>query len=877
LFHRARRWNAQEGVWMGWERKRGKLAEFNRFLRGARGAFSTIVGGTALLRQVRYVITLDADTVLPPDAAPLLVGTLAHPLNRAVYDQAYGRVVRGYGILQPRVGVSLPSAHRSRFAAIHSGHPGVDPYTTAVSDVYQDLFGEGSFTGKGIYDVDVFEQATQGRFEENTLLSHDLIEGSYVRAGLATDVIVYDDYPPRYLTFTHRKHRWIRGDWQLLRWLAPSVPGPDGPEANRLSFLSRWKILDNLRRSTVEIGLLVLLLAGWTILPGSPLQWTALVLCMVAAPWIVSLILSLVRPPLDKSWRAYYAAVGRDTVTSARQVAIYVAFLAHQAIISADAIFRTLWRVSISRRHLLEWQTASTTERVMSASSVDVWRTMRPVTVLATAILVVAAGFEMGVYGGVVEHPDVAISPLWRRILAVLPLVGLWLASPAVAHALGRPLRVPEKELSSSGRRSALRYALLHWRFFDRFVSAETQWLAPDNFQEDPEPIIAMRTSPTNIGLQLLATTSAYDLGFVTAHEMTERLEQVFGSLERMKRFRGHFYNWYDLDNLNVLEPSYISTVDSGNLAGHLIALRQACLTIPDDPLSDGRTKKALATALALAEERLDGSSEEGAAQQVRRAREVLASPAEEDLDDVAEPVEQALRLVQQAGHDDGSSSSEWLEWVIRRIDAARKEEEMPISASDSGPPTLRRRAASSTAATTLVARLEGLAHRAYKYALEMDFRFLFDDDRKLFSIGYHVSGHTFDGAYYDLLASEARLTSFVAVAKNDVPVEHWFSLGRTLTRTAGETALVSWSGSMFEYLMPALVMRSFPVTLLSQTYRGAVRRQIAYAEAAGVPWGMSESAYNLRDRHLTYQYRAFGVPDLALKRGLGGDLVIAP
>ena len=349
---------------MGWERKRGKLAEFNRFVLGsAPDAFSVIVGDLEPIRQVRYVITLDSDTVLPPDAAPLLVGALAHPLNRAVYHPSLGRVVRGYGILQPRVGVSLPSANRSVFASIHSGHPGVDPYTTAVSDVYQDLYGEGSFTGKGVYDVEAFERATHGRFPENSLLSHDLIEGSYARAGLATDVIVYDDYPTRYLTYTRRKHRWIRGDWQLLPWLTRRVPGPDGPESNRLSLLSQWKILDNLRRSMLELAQLTFLVGGWLLLPGSPIRWTLLGLGAIAAPWIVSLLLALLRPPLDKSWRAYYAAVGRDAVVSIQQIALALVFLPHQAWVSADAIVRTKWRMLVTRRRLLEWQTASQTER----------------------------------------------------------------------------------------------------------------------------------------------------------------------------------------------------------------------------------------------------------------------------------------------------------------------------------------------------------------------------------------------------------------------------------------------------------------------------------------------------------------------------------
>ncbi|MEX0893598.1 MAG: glucoamylase family protein [Gemmatimonadota bacterium] len=761
LFHRPRRWNARQGTWMGWERKRGKLAEFNRFLRGgARDAFSTIAGNVERLGAVRYVITLDADTVLPPGSAAELIGTLAHPLNRAVYDPVRARVVRGYGILQPRVGVTLPSAHRSHFSSIHSGHPGVDPYTTASSDVYQDLFGEGSFTGKGIYDVDVFHQATHGRFPENTLLSHDLIEGSYARAGLVTSIIVYDDYPARYLTFTRRKHRWIRGDWQLLRWLTARVPGPDGPEANRLPLLSRWKIFDNLRRSTVELGLMLLLAAGWVLLPGSALSWTALALGAVAAPWVISLLLAALRPPLDRSWRAYYASIGRDARTSVQQFLLTTAFLPHQAWVSADAILRTLWRLGVTKRHLLEWQTSSTEERDPGTGRSLVWRTMAPAAAIAVgmALITVARSASNG-----------SPAQWWPDVLTVGCLAVLWAASPAIAHALGGPAVRRARQLTAEQSATARELALLHWRYFDRFVNGGTQWLVPDNVQEEPGAAVAMRTSPTNIGLQLLAIGSARDLGFITTDDMTARLERVFRALERMRRFRGHFFNWYDLNDLSVLEPAYVSTVDSGNLAGHLLAIRQACLEARPKP------------------------GEEGAA----------------------------------------------------------------------GP--------------GMRSRLEALADRAGAYVAEMDFRFLFDPERELFSIGFEHASRSLDLSYYDLLASEARLASFVAVAKNDVPLDHWFRLGRSLTHASGATALVSWSGSMFEYLMPALVMRSYPATLLDQTYRGAVRRQMAHGARRGVPWGVSESAYNLRDHQLTYQYRAFGVPDLGLKRGLGRDLVIAP
>ncbi len=876
LFHRPRRWNPHEGVWMGWERKRGKLAEFNRFvLTGARDAFTVVVGDLPPIRSVRYVITLDADTVLPHDAAPLLVGALAHPLNRAVYDPALGRVVRGYGILQPRVGVSLPSAHRSVFAAIHSGHPGVDPYTTAVSDVYQDLYGEGSFTGKGVYDVEAFERATHGRFPENTLLSHDLIEGNYARAGLATDVIVYDDYPTRYLTFTRRKHRWIRGDWQLLPWLTRTVPGPGGPEPNRLSLLSRWKILDNLRRSLVEPAQLAFLAAGWTLLAVSPLRWTLLGLGAVTAPWIVSTLLAAVRPPLDKSWRTYYAAVGRDVVTSAQQMGLAIVFLAHQAFVSADAIVRTLWRMAVSHRHLLEWQTASQLERRMPDTPGAVWRGMWPAAAIAGAILLAVAWRA-------VSHPGAHHAPAWPLAIGVLPLMLAWIASPSVAHALGAPAERRDRRLPPESRRQALRYALLHWRFFDRFVTAETGWLAPDNFQETPEPVVAMRTSPTNIGLQLLATVSAQDLGFLALDDMTRRLELAFRSLERMRRLHGHFYNWYDLLDLSVLEPAYVSTVDSGNFAGHLIALRQACLALVDEPVLDARLWRALDTALTLADERLrDLAPARAAGEYLRAARAALvasrrAPPSTASLAAVTSPLRQAEAALAAANlpAEAAEPAAEWISWSLRLVAAhsgwAGALDATPLA-------TLREIAGASADAARLVLRLETIAGRAWDYAMEMDFRFLFDTERKLFSIGFQQTTHSLDGSYYDLLASEARLASFIAIAKNDVPAEHWFRLGRTLTYAAGAPALVSWSGSMFEYLMPVLVMQSFPFTVLAQTCKGALERQVAWGAERDVPWGVSESAYNVRDRHHTYQYRPFGVPDLALKRGLGRELVVAP
>ncbi|MCC7003361.1 MAG: hypothetical protein IT357_14485, partial [Gemmatimonadaceae bacterium] len=757
LFHRDRLWNPQEGVWMGWERKRGKLAEFNRFLRHeASSHFSAIVGDVTALRASRYVITLDADTVLPPDEAAALIGTIAHPLNRPVFDPVRSRIVEGFGILQPRVGISLESAQRSRFAAVHSGHPGVDPYTTAVSDVYQDLYGEGSYTGKGIYDVDLFETATHGRFPENTLLSHDLIEGNYARAGLVTDLTVFDDYPAHYLTFWRRRHRWIRGDWQLLRWLTGTVPGPSGPERNRLSLLARWKILDNLRRSVVELALLAFLVLGWWLLPDLAWRWTTLGLLAAAAPWIVAMSIALVAPSRDKSLRVYYAAVWRDAITSVQQLTLAVVFLPQQAWLAADAITRTLWRLAVSRRHLLEWQPAALAEQTTRRSLSRAWRTMWP------AVVVPILGFVWLLQSG--ESVDAA--RLTHPLFPVALLVALWSTAPFVAYGMSLPHERRAAPFTDADRETTRRYARDHWAFFDTFTTEATGWLTPDNVQEDPERVVAMRTSPTNIGLHLIAIVSAYDHGFIPLTEMVERLERTMGRVTALPRFRGHLFNWYALPEGTVLEPAYVSTVDSGNLAGHLIALRPAC-------------------------------------------RAFAALPHAE--------------------------------------------------------------------AHAVAARLESLAERAESLALGMDFAFLFDPAVKLFRIGYNTSTHQYDVSTYDLLASEARLASFIAIAKHDVGPEHWFHLGRGLTRADGHAALVSWSGSMFEYLMPLLVMRAFHDTLLGRTYEGALARHIGYAADRGVPWGVSESAYNLRDRHLTYQYRAFGVPDLALQRGLVDDLVVAP
>jgi len=744
VFQRPRRRNEREGVWMGWERKRGKLEQLNAFLGGvARDAFSVVEGDIAWLSGVRYVITLDADSLLPRGVAAALIGTIAHPLNRAVFVDDDTRVVRGYGILQPRVGVTLESANRSRFASIFAGHPGVDPYTTAVSDVYQDLFGEGTYIGKGIYDVSAFVRATRG-FPENALLSHDLFEGAHARAGLVTDIEIFDEYPSLYLTALQRQQRWIRGDWQLLPFVFAR-----GAQGGALSALSRWKMLDNLRRSLVPIAMLAWLVAGWTVLAGSPTEWTLVALGAYAMRWLLAPAWATMRPPRRQSWRPYYAALQRDLELAVEQAALASVFLPLEALVALDGIVRALVRTFVTHRRMLEWRTSSQVEHLAAKQAPSVWREMLPAAVL---------GVALAAWGTIESHAFI-----------VLPLALCWMAAPFIARSLGSPTTRADLALTPAQRATMLRYGERHWQFFAQFVNESTRWLAPDNYQETPAPVTADRTSPTNLGLQLLATVSAFDLGLIQRSEMIDRLERALATMASMRRLRGHFYNWYRLPDLGVLEPPYVSTVDSGNLAGHLVATAAAC------------------------------------------------------------------REIAEHGHESRA--------------------ETPSDAE----------------------RLENIAARAREMALEMDFTLLFDEKRKLFAIGFDERANRLDASSYDLLASEARLASFIAIAKGDAPTEHWFRLGRSLTSQAGATALVSWSGSMFEYMMPVLVMPSQPYSLLDQTHRAAVHRHIAYGRARGVPWGISESAYNLRDRHDTYQYRAFGVPDLALKRALANDVVVAP
>ncbi len=824
FLHRRRQWNPAEGVWMGWERKRGKLAELNRLLRGAVDTSFSVISG-ALPADVRYVITLDADTRLLRGTVAQMVGKIAHPLNRARLNSDGTRVVGGYGILQPRVSPTLPAGRDgSIYQKLFSSPGGIEPYAAAVSDVYQDLFNEGSFTGKGIYDIDAFEAALAGRVPENTMLSHDLFEGIFARAGLASDIEVVEDYPPRYDVDIRRQHRWTRGDWQLLPWVF-------GDKRHDIPPVGRWKMIDNLRRSLLAPMAMLALFSGWLLEPMIAQLWTVLIVAMLALPRVLSLPFGLLPARSGVTLQSHFAALGADALTALGQIALSLVFLADAAATMLDAIGRTVWRLAVSRRHMLEWMTAAQAGRAAAPSVAGQYLRMLPGVVLGLGICGVAW----------LLNPAAWPLPLgFALIWLVAPAVARWVSLPRVSRRSATLSATEAQELRLIARRT--------WRYFETFVTAEENFLPPDNFQEIPKSAIATRTSPTNIGLYLLSTVAAHDMGWIGQRSALERMKDTLQTMAKMPRFRGHLYNWHDTRDLRVLDPAYVSSVDSGNLAGHLIAVAQACRVWAVDPRGEAAVRQALCDTIVLAQRSMEPGTEDPVL--VRQLDDIFAR-----VTDPAMPLAALSTDVTRMRERVADQTSDLQFWIAALGDT------LADHLADAPHPDL-------------LAEVETLSHRL---AMDMDFSFLLEPDKKLLSIGYSVATNRPDTNCYDLLASEARLASLFAIAKGDVETRHWFRLGRPATPVGTGSALISWSGSMFEYLMPSLVMRAPPGSLLEQTTRLIVVRQKSYAAGLGIPWGISESSYNARDLEMTYQYSNFGVPGLGLKRGLGENCVIAP
>jgi cellobiose phosphorylase len=832
VLFRRRHWNPSEGKWMAWERKRGKVEEFNLLLLGAvNTSFIISEEERRLLLGTKYVITLDNDTQLPRGTAQKLVAAASHPMNAPVFNPRTNRVIDGYTIIQPRVGVSLTSANTSSFAKIFSGNAGLDPYTQTVSDVYQDLFSEGSYIGKGIYRVDAFEKAMHNRVPTNALLSHDLFEGIFARVALASDIELYDEFPSKYHVHAKRQHRWIRGDWQLLPWVGVRSPAREGKAPSRVTPLGWWKLFDNLRRSLVAPSLFALIAFGSVVLPGNPLFWIAFAALVIAFPVYTNLAQALIIPPQGLSYESHFGGIWRDFAKMFKQTLLTLIFMPHQAFNSAHAITITLLRLYVSKKHLLQWETAYHAERRMTSSLLSFLHEMM------WSIFFTTASFTW----------VVVVAP--ERLPLVIPLYILWFSAPFAAKEISRPRTDSIAKLSESEKETITSYAHATWTYFHRYLTAENNYLIPDNFQEVPSPVVAQRTSPTNISLSMLTTISAYDLGFISSYRAANLVNNIFKGLAKLERYNGHFLNWYKTDTAESLYPRYVSMVDSGNMAGHLIAVKNALIELKKTPVFSLQHVRHIIVSAKKIESKLGENSKSA----IRNLSSLLSAPDGLHSDGISQ-VQNALEILHQtlpSGNEEALS--------MLRDELSDFLETLKISQHD-----------------VYIVLDEGI--KACSDIIEsIDFSFLYDSSKDLFAIGYNVDAARRDTSYYDLLASEARLGSLCAIAMGQLPERHWFSLGRGLTQVSGGKALLSWTGTMFEYLMPLLVMRSYPDTLLHETYDVVVKAQKNYATKNLIPWGISESSFSGVDFEKTYQYRAFGVPGLGLKRGLEDDLVISP
>ncbi len=949
LLHRELRWNANEQCFMGWERKRGKLDELNQWLRGSeQTSFCRYVGDRASISAIRFVITLDSDTELPVGSALRLVGLLAHPLNRAVFDDVTGRVVAGYTIVQPRIDTSPSHVRASLFSKIFAGDIGFDIYTHASSEFYQDVFGAGIYCGKGIYDVDAFMRSVEGRVPENSLVSHDLFEGIHGRTALATDIVLFENYPESYATFAMRMHRWIRGDWQLFPWIFSNVPHATGTkhglkQRTVLAAIDRWKIIDNLRRSLTGALAVTVLVLGWLVLPGNAVLWTAAWVLLLVSPMLPSLLGRRMRG--KNLGRAGLATV----------------FVVYESVVAFDAIGRVVVRRKFTHKNLLQWTSAAHAAQTIVGQSPRryFWRTMMwsPLLASVTAIVV-----------GLVQP---------MALLGAAPLLLAWFVAPEIARWLSQPVETtPLAQLDQAAQKKLRMLARRTWRFFDVFVGPNDQWLPIDNYQEPPHEQTAHRTSPTNIGLALLATLSAYDFGFIGVSEFSLRIRCAFDSIARMAHYQGHLLNWYNTQDLEALNPRYVSTVDSGNFAGCLVALAHGCSELVADPVLRRQSWDGLGDSLDLLAEVVHGAragdthalltiitkmnkaitvGRDDLQQSYTRLKELadydcmeldaallafVENPEYRHDADVLTALQTSVRRLHQQlalMRRELTSLVPWLALpdqclalgivtpvTLRLADVAQfaRSQRAQLAAqlrTQVAPPSLSSTTTSSAHAAphephaphvlhtpqlvdedraqlendvarldtvfaaaednavALVAMLQTLAERADQEVRAMDFKLLYDAERKLFHIGYNATIDRLDPNHYDLLASEARLASYLAIVKRDVPQTHWYALGRPMTKLAQGASLLSWGGTMFEFLMPTLLMKSQAGTLLETTGTAAVDAQITQGKQRKQPWGVSESSFAHVDANDTYQYRSFGVHGLGLKRGLQNDQVVAP
>ncbi|MFO7547216.1 MAG: glucoamylase family protein, partial [Trueperaceae bacterium] len=940
VLHRERRWNPHEGCWMGWERKRGKLQELVDLLHhGRTGSFvRRDPFGADLRRRIRFVATLDADTTLPPGEAARLVTLLAHPLQRARWDASTGRVHRGYTFAQPRLDENPESARASRFRQALAGRGRLDLYHHRVSNALMDLFGQGIYQGKAVFDVDAFAASIAGRLRDDTLLSHDLLEGLLGRAAFVSDSYVLEQEPSTYLAHVRRLERWVRGDWQLLPWLV----APRRADTRSLGVGGRWQLAVPMAASLARPAEMALLAFGWLLSPTAPWTWALLVVGYEALPSLPDVIDRLVHARRPGTARLVMSTLARF----AARFALHLAFLAHEAWARSWAVGATMVRMLVTRKRLLQWTTAAEVDRQLAAGG-TARRTWRAMAASPTTSALFALALA-------VARPT--------ALPAAAPLLLAWALAPALAAWTARPApsRVPEP--TRAMRRALRTLARQTWHFFEAHVGPEDGWLPPDHFQEEPLGVVAHRTSPTNIGLYLASCVAASDLGFVGLATMNARVSRAFESMERLERVRGHFLNWYDTSNLDALRPRYVSAVDSGNLLACLIVVRQALLRAPDQPTWTRRRWDGLLDTLAAFRSALGPVSANPADRQVRflisdmRSAIIASAERTEAWPGLLAALSRRRALLHatmvpllRAARRRGSGVASLGAWAARvhaDIQALRRDVTMfqPwFEALEDAPPVLRGAAPDSligramraladlpvnqtpaelptsyARARDLLGRLRAVsaadlqgmarhgaiewcdilaravdeaerrlgetldairanAERSEAFVTEADLRFLFDPTRRVFRLGYRVEDDEVEEQAYDMLASEARTLSLVATALGQVPVDHWLHLARPFSDVGGRRMLLSWSGTAFEYLMPPLLMRTPPYTLLHDACVGAIEEQIAHARRHGRPWGVSECAFGHVGPDGEYHYRAFGTPSLGLQRDPSDDAVVAP
>lgn len=915
-FHRNRMYNSVEKVWMGWERKRGKLLDFNKFLLGQGDSFSLKTGNMPALEKVKYVITLDADTQLPRDTARKLVGAIAHPLNRAVVDPTTNTVIEGYGILQPRVEISISSASRSRLAAIFSGDTGFDIYAKAVSDVYQDLFGEGIFTGKGIYEVEVFQQTLEHRFPCNALLSHDLIEGAYARAGLLSDVEIVDDYPSHFSAYSRRKHRWVRGDWQIIFWLLPRVPNYFGKIVrNPLNLVSRWKIIDNLRRSVSEFATFILLLSIWLFFPKDAAYWTVAAVLLIALPTYFQSLVSIARGGKARFTRAFWKNLAADFISANERLFFRITFLCHQGFVTMDAVVRTLIRLTITHQKLLEWETAAEAEIAANRkkSPVETYLDWMPLLSFGLVVVILAVRPES----------------FWMAA----PFLALWASAKTICRWLSRPYH-SAKEQGAPEKALLRRAALRTWRFFREHSNEQENWLIPDIVQ-DHAPTIAHQISTTNLGFLLNARLAAYDFGYMTLPELASITQKTFDTVQRMARFRGHLYNWYHTQTLEPLTPRFVSTVDNGNLVCSLWTLKQGCLEAIESPIFRENFWSGLEDYMdAVADSVKEGAEIARIGARIRdmkariesrqgseamwvdilRGLEVDGAILQRDVSQMEISDEGkwwSHELVQRMSHL-SRMVQDFAPWVlpeiakylhafdvavenvplksltllsaadmnahlIGQLDEFLIRDEIDAETRETAESVRERLRVSAALCREMATKLEKIATSSEALAKEMDFSFLYDSRKQLLTIGYDAERGCLPEYHYDLFASEARTGVFAAVAKGEIPQETWLRLRRPYAAYGNTPVVLSWTGTMFEYLLPKLWMKSYSNTMIERSSRGALRAQQKFTRGARVPWGISESSCLDKNPDGFYRYHAFGVPGLSLNAPNSRELVISP